>query len=391
MTDITTRLAKAKTTLVLDHPFIGTIAMQKLKFDVADESWFDAMGLPATAAVTTDQAIFCEKFIETLNDQELLFLVAHECFHPMLEHNWRRQERDPVVWNHAADYVINKLLVDEGIGTMPEGGLHDEQVYADGNGMAEGIYANIYLEQPDDDNSGNGNGNGNSPTGDQPGPLDTVMDAEGTPAEKTQQAQEWKVAVAQAAQAAQIAGKLSAGLKRLVSEILDPVVDWRDVLSRFIERCRTDQRSFARPNRRFITQGMYLPSTTGERIGDVVFAVDCSGSITEGMLNQYAAEIRQVHDELKPTALHIVYFDSNVCHVDTFSPDDDVELNMHGGGGTAFSPVFKWLEDNDIHPAACVFLTDLYCSDFGDEPAYPVLWVTTGKTQAPFGEIVPFS
>ena len=382
MTDNNLRLSKAKTQLVLEHPFIGTIALQKLKFHVVGPEWFESIGRPPTAAVSSTDAYFCDEFMEDLSEDELKFLVAHECFHPMLEHNWRRQERDPRVWNQATDYVINKHLIDEKIGRMPECGLHNEHIFQQGQGMAEGIYANIYTKQ-DDGGNGPGPGNGDA--------LDTIIDSNGTPAEKEQEAQEWKIAVAQAAQAAKIMGKMSAGLERLVSELLDPVVNWRDVLYRFIEKCRTDQRSFARPNRRFISQGLYLPSATGERLGVLAFGVDCSGSIDQKQLDQYAAEIRTVKDDLRPARMYIIYFDSKVCHVDEFGPEDDLVVNMHGGGGTRFSPVFEWLAEHDVTPAACVFLTDLYCSDFGEPPEYPVLWVSTGRDEAPFGEVVPFS
>lgn len=383
MTDLNTKLAKAKTQLVLEHPFVGAIALQKLKFHIVGTDWFEQRSLPATAAVSSTEAYFCDDFIEDLSDDEMKFLVAHECFHPMLEHNWRRGERDRVAWNQAADYVINKLLSDEKIGRMPKGGLHDENIYQSGQGTTEGIYEKIYVKQDGGGDSGSGNGKPQ---------MDSIIDSEGTPAEQHQEAQEWKIAVAQAAQAAKIMGKMSAGLERLVSEMLESRVDWREVLYRFIEKCRTDERTFARPNRRFVSQGLYMPSrSSGDRMGELVFAIDCSGSITQEELNQYAAEITVVKEELCPRKLHIIYFDSRVCHMDTFEPDDELEVNMHGGGGTAFSPVFKHIADQELEPIACIFLTDLYCSDFGTRPEYPVLWVTTGREEAPFGEVVPFS
>jgi len=117
-------------------------------------------------------------------------------------------------------------------------------------------------------------------------------------------------------------------------------------------------------------------------------AIDTSGSIGEAELNQFAAEIRAVKEEGKPSAIHVVYFDSEVCHYDRFGRDDELQFAPHGGGGTAFSPVFEYLTEHDIEPVACVFLTDLCCNDFGDQPDYPVLWVSTHEGTAPFGEVV---
>jgi predicted metal-dependent peptidase len=357
-----TRLAKAKTSLLLEHPFIGTVALNMpfiLSFDVP------------TAATNGKRVLFNPDFCDSLNDDELKFLVAHECMHPMLEHNYRRHERDAGKWNRAADYVINQLLTDEKIGSMPKQGLLDSNIYNAGGQTSDGIY-NIL---PEDDGSGKG-------------PLDDCEDADGTPAEKAQEAAEWKVRVAQAAQAAKMMGKMSANMQRLVDEVLEPKVDWRDVLMRFLVKCKDDSRTFARFNRRFLPQGLYLPTSTGERMGDLVFAIDCSGSIGQTELSQFAAEIRTVKEDLCPTMIHVIYFDSDVCHYDKFGPDDPLTINPHGGGGTDFAPVFQYMLDNGIEPVATVFLTDLCCNSFGDAPACPVLWVTTAPGTAPFGEVV---
>jgi predicted metal-dependent peptidase len=289
----------------------------------------------------------------------------------MLQHNFRRGERDRRKWNQAGDYVINQLLTDEGIGKMPKQGLLNKSIYDAGGGSSDGIYKILPDTQEGEDD-----------------PLDDCQDAEGSPAEQAQQEAEWKVRVAQAAQAAKMMGKMSAGLARIVDEVLQPKVDWRDVLRKFVEKCKSDQRTFARPNRRFLSQGLYLPSASGEQLGEIAFAVDCSGSITQETISQFAAEITRVKEDGNPSCIHIVYFDSEVSHYEKFTRDDELHVEPHGGGGTAFSPVFKYLQDNQIEPVACIFLTDLCCNDFGDTPDYPVLWVSTDEGTAPFGEVV---
>ena len=363
------RLSKAKTALILEHPFVGSVAMN-MPFT------FDS-SIP-TAATNGKRVVFNPWFCDDLTDEELKFLVAHECLHPMLEHNYRRGERDPRKWNQAADYVINKLLTDDGIGKMPECGLLSDAIYNEGGGISDGIY-NILPDEPDGGEGGSGyNGSG----------LDECEDGEGTQAEKEQQAAEWKDKVAQAGQAAKMMGKLSAGMERLVNEVLNPKVDWREVLQRFVTKCKDDTRTWARPNRRLIPQGIYAPSVTGEAIGELVVAIDCSGSIGVEELNQFASEVVTIHEDHRPSKIHVVYFDSEVSHHDEYTKDDTVEIVGHGGGGTAFSPIFKFVEEKAIEPVACVVLTDLYCNDFGNEPAYPTLWVTNGAKKAQWGEVV---
>ena len=366
--EVEKRIAKAKTALILEHPFVGSVALNMpMKID---------NNVP-TAATDGKRVLFNEDFCKELDDEELKFLVAHECMHPMLEHNFRRGERDRYKWNQAADYVINKLLTDEGIGKMPKQGLLDENIYQAGGGTSDGIYNNL-PDTPEDQQGNGGQGQ----------PLDSCEDGQGSPAEVAQQQAEWKVKVAQAAQSAKMMGKLSAGLERLVAEILTPKVDWRDVLQRFVVKCRSDQRSWARPNRRFLSQGLYLPSVSGETLGEIAFAVDCSGSIGQDEINQFASEITTVWQDQRPTKVHVIYFDSEVSHYDEFDRDNEPVIKPHGGGGTAFSPVFRYMEEHGINPVACIFLTDLCCDDFGDEPDYPVLWVSTHSDKAPFGEVV---
>ena len=359
-------LAKARTALVLEHPFIGNVALN-LPYIVD-------YGVK-TAATNGKNIRYNPHFVDSLNDEERKFLVAHECLHPMLEHTYRRNGRNHKRWNQAADYVINKLLDDEKIGKMPQGGLLDNNIHQAGGGTTDGIY-NILPEPDDDGNNGHGD------------PLDDCNDGGDTPAEQAQQEAEWKVRVAQVAQAAKMMGKMSAGLERLVGEILKPKVDWRDVLRKFLEKCKSDQRTWSKFNRRFLAQGIYLPSVSGESLGEIAFAVDCSGSITQEVIDQFAAEILSAKEDGNPTKIHVVYFDSEVSHYECYGRDDDLDIKPHGGGGTAFSPVFEYFAEHDINPVACVFLTDLCCNDFGEQPDYPVLWVSTDEGTAPFGEVV---
>jgi predicted metal-dependent peptidase len=363
------RLAKAKTSLILSHPFIGSIALNMPM--ILDDT------IP-TACTNGKEVRYSPAFLDELTDEQVTFLVAHECFHPMLEHMYRMKGRQALRWNKAADYVINQLLHDEKIGRFIEGGCLDKNLYDAGKGTSEGIYALL----PEED--GNGPGGSGAPGG----TGADLREADGSPAEQAQELAEWRVKIAQAAQAAKMMGKLSANMQRFVDQILTPKVRWQDVLQRFMQRAKTSTRSWARPNRRFISQGLYLPSVSGEALGEIVVAVDCSGSIGAKEIAEFAAEITAIHQDTQPAALHIIYFDNKVCHYDKYSPDDEPVIKPHGGGGTAFSPVFKYVADNNIQPVACVFLTDLVCSDFGPAPDYPVLWVSTHWSKAPWGEVV---
>lgn len=366
--DLNRRLAKARTALVLEQPFIGTLALN-MPMSLSDEK--------PTAWTNGKWVKFNPNFIEDLDDEQLKFLVAHEVFHPMFEHMYRLNGRDIRKWNKAGDYVINQLLVDEKIGKFIDGGCLNKAIYDAGGGTTDGIYKIL----PEGDEGGGGGDNG--------GIGDDLEEAEGSPAEQEQAMAEQKVMVAQAAQAAKMAGKLTANMQRLIGDMLQPKVDWKDVLRRFVMKAKTDERTFARPNRRFATQGMYLPSRTGERLGQMVVAIDCSGSIDDKTLNEFAAELRAIHCDGAPEKLHVIYFHHEVCKTEVYMPDDEVgALSSPETGGTAFSPIFERIAEDGMEPVATVVLTDLYCSDFGPAPDYPVLWVSNGADEAPWGDVV---
>lgn len=361
-----TRLAKAKTSLILEHPFVGAIALGM------PHTYQEGIG---TACTNGKRVLYDPKFVSDLTDDQLKFLVAHECMHPMLEHNFRRQSREPKRWNMAADYVINQLLTDEGIGKFIEGGCLDKALYDAGNGVSEHIYT-LLPEGGDGDGDGGMGGTGQD-----------LEDGEGTAQDQAQQSAEWRVKVAQAAQAAKMMGKLSVGMARLVDAILNPTVDWRDVLQRFVTKHKTDERSFSRPNRRFLSQGLYMPSRSGEVMGPMAFLVDCSGSVDDRQLAQMAAEMRTVHEDLRPEKLHVVYFDSEVSHYECYGPDDSLDIRFHGGGGTDVRAAFDYLEaEGHADDVVCtVVLTDGY-TPYPDSCHYPLIWAMTTDMNAPFGE-----
>ena len=361
------RLAKARIKLVLDHPFYGVISMQ------LPVVWTDKV---PTAAVDGRHMYFNPEFVHGLTDLQLVFLIAHECMHLMLNHCTRRCGRDPKRWNIAGDYIGNEFLINDKIGEFIPGGLYDPSITENLTLSTEQVYDKI----PEQGEGGGGEGG----EGDQP--LDEVMDCDDPALE-----QEIKVMVSQAAQAAEMAGKLSAGQKRLVGELVHPKVPWRDVLRDFPVRCRTVDRTFARPNRRHGNNVFILPSVDGQVMGEMAVFVDCSGSIDDKILNDFAAEIRAIHEQMRPEKLHVVYFDTDVLHHDEFDTDDEVSITPHGGGGTMFSPMFKYMAEQDATLTCAVVLTDLQCGDFGPAPDYPVLWVTTDATAAPWGQVVKVS
>ena len=168
--------------------------------------------------------------------------MGHELMHPMLEHLDRRGERDPKIWNIAGDIVINHHLTSEGIGTMPECGVRDEELYKEGKGITERIYTIIMSDKEKYKGYHEGDG----------APFDIQIESDKgeSPAETEQRRQEWKILIAQAMQTAKAAGDMSANMDILVGELLQPKVDWAVIMRKFQEKALREDRSFARLNRR---------------------------------------------------------------------------------------------------------------------------------------------
>jgi len=392
------RIQKARTALLLDHPFFGTLL-------------FRLGGRPSNTIETmaTDgvSLFYNPQFMEKLNAAELAGVLAHEVMHPALQHHTRRGDRDHKRWNIACDYAINPMLLDAGL-TLPKDVLVDHRF----RGMsAERIY-NLVEEQetaqdPSEpssaDQAPSGAGGGNQPPPSDspselnapvtPGGFGQVLDAPepeaGQGNSAAEQAREWQIAVEQAESVAKLAGKLPAGVTRGLEETRAAGVDWRELLRRAWSDTIPADYSWARPNRRHIWAGLYLPGVVSEGIGEIAIAVDCSGSVSARQLGLFEAEIRSILTGQRPRQVHVLYFDAEVHKAEVYQAGEPIILAPVGGGGTDFRPCFDWLAERGITPQTLVFLTDLRGTFPSEAPGYPVLWASAERGSAPFGQVIP--
>lgn len=388
-TDVKTAISKAKTALVINYPFFGALIMGT---PIKQVDWVPTMG------VDGKNIYYNDKYLSNKTVNEIMFILAHEIMHCALQHVWRCGSRDPKRWNYAIDYITNDLLVKEQIGVMPKDGLLDPALVAKAGGLAENVYellphikSTSYTScSPSNGGSGGTGENDPSYNGTSIDQCVAPRDTSGG-ADTAQDQQEWNLKVKQAIQSAKMQGKMSANMERFIGEATKSKVDWREVLRRFVSKRAKIDYTWARPKRRMIGSDIYLPSLGGHAMGRLVVAVDCSGSIGSEELNAFGSEIAAIVEDVKPSETWVLYFDAKVCgEPQIFRHGDKVQLEPRGGGGTAFHPIFKYIDENQVDPVCCVFLTDLY-GDFGrDVPDYPVLWVVNHETElaVPFGERV---
>lgn len=399
------KITRARTQLLLNHPFFGTLAL-RLEMIAQPEV--------GTMAVDGRHLFYAPAFVDGLAEAELIGVLAHEVMHCALAHHCRRNGRDLAEWNVAADYAINPLIVQSGL-KLPADALIDPEF----EGLsAEEIYSRRRNRSAEDESGGENDGQGQggqqnqqssdpesgsspaTPGGfgqvlDAPAPDDAAQDQPASEAELAHQEREWKIAAEQSARTAAGAGKLPGGIDIAVTRAKQPRVDWRAVLRQFIAATTPSDYSWTVPNRRYVAAGVYLPSTVKEGIGEIVVAVDTSGSISDQMLSAFSAELNSISQEAKPQAIHVVYCDTRVNRTVEYGADEEIELVAQGRGGTDFRPPFAWVEESGISPKCLIYLTDLDCSSYPAEPEYPVLWATDSPiansryfSRPPFGDVV---
>lgn len=364
--DANLQLSQAYVNLICNHPFFASVLLRlrRLPDPTCPTAWTDGRTLGYNPA-----------FIARLTLPETIGVLAHEVCHVAALHPWRMQRRKRFPWNIACDHVVNHLVLEAGL-KLPQG--HVPPV---GGKSAE----ELYVDQPDDGSGGDGDGCGAVREA-------TAADGQSlTDAERELQEAETKIMVRQALNAAKRQGKLPAGLARLVEDVLEPKVPWREILARFIGANARHDYSWLQPNRRYTGGGILFPSLSTPSYGRVVMACDTSGSIDQAMLRDICSEVLgclDVYQERGEAAeLTVLWCDAQV-YAQTVM--DAADLNPQGGGGTSFAPVFDWLYAEGDTPAAVIYVTDGICNDFGRAPECPVLWILTQRNDAfapPFGTI----
>ena len=367
--DAETKMARARTRLVLDNPFFGSLA---LGLNVHRDDNQPTMCTDGTFIKWNGD------FVDQHTDKQIVGVVAHEVLHVAFKHMLRRDERDPERWNIACDHAINHILLDGGF-ELPDGGLHDDQY----KGMsAERIYDQL----------------GSDP--DQQSQLCSwggVIDAtdENGDALSPSQAKQLEAGIDQkvmlAATGAKSVGKLPSAIAELVEQMRRSKVDWRDVFCRFIGGDQPDDYTFRKPNKQvWYTQGVYMPSIDKIGVGDVVVAIDTSGSVSSAELQQFLGELHNITEDHKPRSVTVITCDADVQSVTRYEQGEIIDsIECKGRGGTRVEPVFNYIRDNELPVDNMVYLTDMGIWDFPDNPPdYPVLWVSTDPrcSDAPFGE-----
>jgi len=416
MSDIKKEISRTKTGLVLDHAFFGSLALTS---DVLLDEKLDTPKINGKNLIINP-----EQFMkESINVRKGIMAAGY--LGMGLGHPFRMGDRDAKMWGEASSIITGmhirqggmqlpvnwpahpkfnldttieegyKILSEEPKQDGPGGGDGDGDDQQDGDGQGGyGVDPPPSPDQQDGDDDGEGQqeGAGDGGCGVQRPP---------TPAEMKAMEEDWKVRLAQAAQAAKAMGKLPESLKSLVDDTLEAKIPWQHVLRDFIEKVEHDDYSWNQPNRRWIQQGLVLPSLHNLVTGDIIVAFDTSGSVGDNEIAQFFGELSSILSEFPGSKCTLLEVDTRVANVTNFTTDDLPigPRHAHGRGGTMFSPAFEWVDEHEAEfdeaPSCFIYLTDGECNDFPAPPNYPVLWVYTqepGKqgswcSRPPFGTL----
>ena len=350
-----------------------------------------------TACTNGRDEMYDRDFVSKLNDAELRFLILHESYHKLYRHmiTWQHLAKENAeLANMAMDYVINIKLIDDNTdefatmtGELAMGCIDTK--YRDWDTAR--VYHDLVKNPPPQD--GNGGGDGKTGIGNPDGetvsqpltsgqgkPIDS-HDWDGakdmTPTEANELARDIDEAIRQGAL---VAGKTGSGGDRDLVELLKPQIDWREVLREFVTTTCTgsDYSTWQRPNRRYISAGVYMPSGISESIGELVIAIDTSGSIGQPELSRFLTEVKEICDTVHPEKVRLLYWDTQVCGDEKYEMhelDDLIKSTKpQGGGGTMIECVPEHITKEGIKPQACIILTDGYLGGSRGKKSSPTLW-----------------
>ena len=386
-------LITARVGLLLKASFFGNLAT-RLKLVNADE-WC------STAATDGRNFYYNSRFIKMLRPKEIEFLFGHEVLHCVYDHFGRRGERDHQLFNIANDYCVNADLIKHRVGekitTVPclhnpkYDGMSSEEIYDILYEKAEKLDIGKLLDQMIDehldgegDEEQDGDGDGNEKEGKGRPKL--------TAEERQQIKDEIKEAMLAAAATVDGAGNLPAGVKRLIQELTEPQMNWRELLRMQLESTIKSDYTWMRASRKGWHMDAVMPGMKVDPMIDIAVALDASGSISETMLKDFLGEIQGIMDSFPAYKIHVFTFDTeayNPAQYDSDNLDDICDYEVKGGGGTDFDAIYNYLKAEEIEPKRLVVFTDGYpFGSWGDENYADTVWILHGTTtiEPPWGQ-----
>ena len=381
------KISQAKAKLLVDYPYFGTLA-SKVELILNDDiQAFKGDG---------KKLEYSADFLENASIGELEFVLANGAMHQSLAHENRKNGRSGWLWQMATDMAINDMLVENGLECPNEAqyrvrfqGMYAEEIYAE-------LKSDILREDDELEYEADDSGDVNTESSkkdDKETDLDKLEELN----QKTSNKEELQQEIIQEQLLAEEAisllasefqkGEAPSYIDRFFKLDFFGKVDWRDELKSALDRYFRDDYMLIPPNKKFLSQGIYLPSTTSQTFR-LVIAVDSSGSVDEELLGDFLSEVNFLMSLVSHYQIELLVCDEKIHSYKTFYSGETLEVDIQGGSGTDFRPVFEFVELELDDVKLLLYFTDLEGRFPKDEPNYSVKWVTQKEKYTPFGELI---
>lgn len=347
------------------------------------------------------------KFISKLTDQELRALVLHENLHVALKHigRFKNEFKDnPQLMNASADYVVNDVIMnlnDKSLCKLPDGGLYHDKFH---NWSVKQVYD--YLKKENDNRDkhaqsleGKGQGD-NNPQGGKGMPTQTLDEHDFSVSDQMtpEQVGELSDKIDKALrQGGILAGRMGSKIPRSIEELLAPKVNWRHELRDFVTSSTkgSDEFTWRKFNKRLIANDIYMPSLETDSVGELIIAIDTSGSIGSVELTEFASELASICSVCVPSGVRVLWWDTEVHGEQKFEPAQYENiaslLKPLGGGGTHVSSVGEYINKHRIPTEGVIVFTDGYVeNDIQWNISAPTMWLVTQNNSlvVPVGKVI---
>jgi len=370
------KISQAKAKLLVEYPYFGTLSS---KVELIPNENIESFKSDGKVLEYNDD------YLENLETDELEFIFANAAMHKSLAHENRKNGRSGWLWQMATDMAINDMLVENGL-QRPDAaqyrvrfrGMYAEEIYAELKSDILREEDNLEYEADDAD--------------------DVEQNDEKKEQEKKEQTkEELQEEILQEQLAAEEAisllesefkkGETPSHIERFFKLDFLGKIDWRDELKVALEKYFKDDYLLIPPNKKFLSQGIYLPSTTSQTFR-LVIAVDSSGSVDETLLSQFLSEVKFLMSLVSHYQIELIVCDEKIHSHKTFYSGESLEVELKGGSGTNFRPVFEFIEREFDDVKLLLYFSDLQGKFPLEEPHYSVKWITPKVEEIPFGEII---
>ena len=389
------KIEKAKARLMLEYPYFGTLA-SALKLEKNNEI--------LTFSSNGEVMSYNSEYVDKLCVADVEFMMANGAMHTVLKHNNRNAGRTLWLWQTATDYVVNNMLVKNGM-QAPIYANYEEKF----DGMyAEEVYEHLRAEMQNDNQSSREQESEQISEVDDihaenltmqkedvasPNSDNTQLDFDSKEPEESSSSsndeldEEMKEQFEQIFQKLKRQGNLPQDLNFVIPEYFSHKVDWRELLYGYIASYAKSTYSFVPPNMKYLYRGIYLPSLSSDLLR-IVVAIDTSGSVDESLLKDFIGEINSIMQSYPNYEIDLITADAKIQSHEVYLPGESLNYEISGGGGTDFRPVFEYIENHINYPTLLLYFTDGMGTFPKDEPSYDVMWIMPEELDTAFGEVM---